>query len=118
MPKRILVTGSRDWKDRQTIYKVLDRHSRGGRVTIVHGDCPTGADRMAQDWADMMSQESEKHPADWKKYGRAAGPKRNQAMVDLGADICLAFVIPGSRGTIDCMKRAQKAGIEIVETEG
>lgn len=35
-------------------------------------------------------------------------------MVDLGADLCLAFPLPDSRGTKDCMARAKKAGIKVI----
>ena len=50
----------------------------------------------------------------WKNLGRKAGPLRNQKMVDLGADICIAFPQGESRGTRNCMKLADKAGIEVV----
>lgn len=52
------------------------------------------------------------------RYGKpnfsCAGLVRNQLMVDLGADICLAFPLPGSRGTWDCMGRAEAAGIKVI----
>ena len=43
----------------------------------------------------------------------AAGPVRDQAMVDAGADLCVAFhrAIGNSKGTKDCLRRALAAGI-------
>jgi len=62
--------------------------------------------------------QAEVHRADWKKYGRAAGPIRNKQMVELGADLCLAFPDHpkghGSRGTWNCVKLAQQAGIPVL----
>lgn len=55
----------------------------------------------------------ERHPAEWDKHGKAAGPIRNQKMVDLGATVCLAFPLPGSRGTAHCMSAARKASIPV-----
>ena len=55
----------------------------------------------------------ETHPADWSTHGRAAGPIRNQQMVDRGADICLAFPTSSSIGTWDCVRRAKAAGIPV-----
>ncbi len=105
---RILVTGSRDWTDESLLRWAISSHLDGDDV-IVHGDCPTGADAMAQEFADMTGLATERHKAQWSKYGRAAGPYRNQKMVDLGADVVLAFKNPGSRGTQDCINRATKA---------
>jgi hypothetical protein len=116
---RILVTGSRDWPYPEIVHKELDRVTRGVRpVTIVEGACPTGADNFACDWVRIWNYDyadddviSERHPADWAKHGKAAGFIRNQGMVDLGADLCLAFVYNQSRGASDCLNRATTAGI-------
>lgn len=115
---RILITGSRDWQDKRVVCDaILDLNNwypiDWDEAVVVHGDCPTGADRMAQDFAEAHDIATERHPANWSLYGRAAGPKRNQQMVDLGADIVLAFMNPGSKGTADCVKRAKKAGLTV-----
>lgn len=82
-------------------------------ATIVHGDCPTGSDAQAQQFCEDFGIVTERHPADWSK-GRSAGPKRNQQMVDLGADIVLAFMEEGSKGTKHCVGAAQRAGLPVV----
>jgi hypothetical protein len=115
--KRILITGSRDWTDRATIEAALSEQWSPtecpvGQV-LVSGACPTGADRIAEDVWLQMGGDVERHPADWDKHGKAAGPRRNQEMVDLGAAICLAFPLPNSRGTKHCMAAAERAGIPV-----
>ena len=51
-------------------------------------------------------------PADWKTYGRAAGPLRNARMIAEGKpDLVLAF--PGGRGTADMTRKARAAGVEV-----
>lgn len=88
---RVLITGSRDWDERERLENVLDGFKADLKsLLLVHGDCPTGADAMAQEWADKNDVPTERHPADWSK-GRSAGPERNKRMVSLGADVCLAF---------------------------
>lgn len=107
---------------------------------IIHGGA-NGADRIAADWCeehaawyDNAGQELavECHPADWAapcgpvcrtphrrrredgtSYCPMAGLTRNQAMVDLGADVVLAFQVGNSRGAADCIRRAEKAGIPV-----
>jgi hypothetical protein len=56
------------------------------------------------------------YPAQWHKYGRAAGPIRNQQMLAEGKpDLVLAFHddIDGSRGTKDMVNRARRAGVKV-----
>ncbi|MGW2371759.1 SLOG family protein [Kitasatospora sp. NPDC001683] len=108
------MTGSRAWSDRAAVEHALGVAFGLFRpIVIVHGACPTGADAMAAAWAQRAGVEVEAWPADWARCGRAAGPLRNAAMVAAGARFCLAFVLPGSRGTLDCIRRAEAAGIPV-----
>lgn len=120
---RILVTGARDWVNREQIFEALDRAyiflAGKKRVVVVHG-AATGADSLAREWfVDRLEQgwhvTEEFYPADWVKFGRSAGPIRNLDMVAAGADICLAFPLNKSVGTRHCMKAAQTAGIQVIE---
>ncbi|MEU8920391.1 SLOG family protein [Kitasatospora sp. NPDC048545] len=111
---RILVTGSRAWSDRARLEWALGVAFKAFRpIVVVHGACPTGADAMAAAWAQRAGVGVEAWPADWVAHGRAAGPRRNQAMVDAGARYVLAFLLPNSRGTEDCVRRAEAAGIPV-----
>jgi hypothetical protein len=117
---RILVTGSRAWGNPGLLtYELALAAGKSGvprdEVVIVHGACPTGADTMAAGFATMHGYRTEEHPADWDRFGKSAGPRRNQAMVDLGAEICLAFFQHGAAntGTSDCVRRAEAAGIRV-----
>jgi hypothetical protein len=93
---RILITGSRGWKDRAAIHLTLTEavglHGPGYPVTVVSGACPMGADRLCEEEAERNGWTVERHPADWDARGRSAGFRRNKHMVDLGADLCLAFI--------------------------
>lgn len=81
-------------------------------LTVIEGGA-NGADRLAARFANFyQSVEHEPYPADWTKYGKAAGFIRNQQMLDEGKpDLVIAF--PGGRGTADMVARARKAGIEV-----
>jgi hypothetical protein len=115
MSGRVLVTGSRDWDDRDAIDLALYGAyvELGSGTVLVSGACPTGADAIAEELWALRGLPVERHPADWKRWGKAAGSLRNQEMVDLGADVCLAFPLPDSRGTRHCMKAAERAGIPV-----
>ena len=127
---RILVTGSRDWTNRELVASAIvslqsefaeKGYDSEGRFvdwltdgwTIVHGACPTGADAMADDFAVTSFMNVERHPADWKRWGKSAGFRRNAEMVQLGADVCLAFIRNKSRGATMTADLAAKAGIPL-----
>lgn len=80
---------------------------------VIHGAAP-GADSLAKEWADLRGIAENGYPADWTRFGRKAGPIRNQRMLDQGKpDIVIAF--PGGRGTADMVRRARTAGIPALE---
>lgn len=117
MPSRLLITGSRDWTDHDSVHTVLKDWwlSTGNdpEAVLVSGNCPTGADRIAESIWENQGLAVERYPADWKRLGRSAGPKRNQAMVDLKPDAAAAFIRAGSRGASGTLKMIERAGIPV-----
>lgn len=112
---RLLVCGGRDFQDREWAYHVLDRfHAKCGPVGIVIHGAAKGADSLGEEWAVSRCVASVGYNAHWQRDGRAAGPIRNQRMLDEGRpSVVLAF--PGGRGTADMVARARKAGLTVYE---
>lgn len=82
-------------------------------ITIISGRA-TGVDNAAADYAVVHFCKLEEYLADWAKHGKAAGPIRNQHMLDhCKPDLVVAF--PGGRGTADMVARARKAGVKVLE---
>jgi hypothetical protein len=106
---RIIVCGGRNYKDHARIYLTLEEYVRE-EPTIVHG-VARGAGSIAAREATVLGLKAEPWAAEWDTHGMAAGPIRNQVMVDSGADLLIAF--GGGIGTADCIKRARKAGIPV-----
>lgn len=126
---RVLVTGSRNWTDPTVIEEKLDFEARrawqsGLSMVVVHGDCPNGADKIADDWAKARKAtgwpiEVEAYPAAWSTLGPKAGPIRNRYMVSKGAAVVLAFILDQSSGATGCVKEARTAELllDVTSTE-
>ena len=109
---RILVCGGRDFANRELFDRTMLLYLADAKV-VIHGGA-SGADKMASAWAKEYGIQEIACPADWQLYGRMAGPKRNQAMLDLHKpDTVIAF--PGGRGTADMLKRGVRAGLPCVQ---
>lgn len=81
-------------------------------LVIVHGGA-RGADSIADRWAKRNHISVKPHPADWDRFQKAAGPIRNQEMLDEEKpDLVIAF--PGGRGTADMVSRARRSGVKII----
>lgn len=117
--------GSRDWDDPEIVRAVLNGLAWANCTLVVIEGGATGADRAAKEWAMQEGVNDDVEPpdgvwldsyaADWGKQGKAAGPIRNQVMLDEGKpDAVLAFSDqPLTRGTADMVKRAKKAGVPV-----
>jgi hypothetical protein len=116
--KNVLVCGSRTWGDCWPIQVLLaglkdDIARNGEAICILHGDA-RGADAEADVWARYNGFRVIRYPAKWDEHGKAAGPIRNQEMLDHGfPEHVIAFCddLENSKGTADMVRRAKKAGI-------
>lgn len=117
---RVIVTGSRAWPEPERVHEELTLlYLRHGPFVLVHGACATGADAAAEHWfavaGDKLGCTEVAHPADWEQFGKRAGPLRNAQMVKAGADLVLAFPLPGGKGTQHTIELARLAGIPVQE---
>lgn len=111
---RVLVFGGRDYNNKKFIYEALDEiYDPFLPMTVISG-AARGADSLALEWAVERMCPFEAYPADWKKHGKAAGPIRNQRMLDEGKPN-LGIGFPGDVGTADMAKRLRKAGVAVTE---
>lgn len=109
----VLVFGGRDFRDRFAVHKAFAEFTaRIGIINqVVHGNA-RGADLTGAQVAIDLGIPTRAFPADWDKYGKGAGPIRNQQMIDEG-NIQAAIGFPGGRGTADMVSRLAKHGIPL-----
>lgn len=108
----VLITGSRNWTDFGTVQDALSNEDEQ-KVILVHGGAQ-GADQMAGHVWEKRGGVVIKQPADWKKHGRAAGPIRNESMVnDFPISRAIAFWKGNSRGTGHMISILQRRKIPV-----
>ncbi|SRR5713226_671378 len=107
---KVLVCGSRHWTD----WKLIETHLKmlPPGTTIISG-AARGADQMAATIGAKLGLEVQESPADWAKFGRAAGYRRNLLMLKERPDLVIAFHLDASPGTAHAIENARKRGIPV-----
>lgn len=118
---KVLVTGGRDFRDREWLFAGLDLldQTLGGITELIEGGA-SGADCLAANWAIWKKDrtgrpEHSRVPAEWELHGRSAGPIRNVKMAKMGPDIVLAC--PGGIGTQHMIDTAKAHGLRVIFLE-
>lgn len=110
---KVLVCGGRDYQERDYVFKELDKANQVLKIDCIVSGMAKGVDSYAAQWAKSRHVGLHPFPANWNKYGKAAGPIRNQQMIDEGKpDLVLAF--SGGTGTNDMINKAKKHNIEVI----
>lgn len=116
---KVLICGSRFY----THYEKVLHYVRRLKATSVHGDIviiaggARGADTLAVKAAIACGLPFREYPAQWEKYGKKAGPIRNQIMLDMekpGLVVAFHENIDGSKGTKDMVSRAKRNHVPVV----
>jgi len=81
-------------------------------ITSVISGTARGADKHGETWANTNNILIKRFPADWNKYGKAAGHIRNKLMAD-NADSLIAVWNGTSKGTESMIKYAKDSGLEL-----
>lgn len=117
MAHRLLVCGDRNYTDWQRIQKEIKKLADTEGVEVIIQGGASGADHAAALAAKFFKIPCEEYPAQWRKFGRAAGPIRNAQMLSEGnPSLIYAFHdwLEGSKGTKDMVEKGRRAGIKVV----
>ena len=103
------VVGSRHYDNYKEVKRVLDTYPN---IEMIISGGAKGVDSLADKYAREHGITFMMFPAEWDKYGKAAGPIRNEQIVN-EADMVIAFLAPDSRGTKSTINIAFKAGKKV-----
>lgn len=111
---RVIIAGGRYFSDYELLKEKCDeflQDETGEEIVIISGHA-LGADSLDERYAQERGFKIETYPADWKKYGRAAGPIRNEQMANI-ANALIAFWDGKSKGTKNMINLAKKKGLQV-----
>lgn len=115
---KTIIAGSRKIEDETQVIKILDGYFRAGMpITEVVCGMAKGVDMIGWWWAKVLGIPVKEFPADWDKYGRAAGPIRNKQMGDYADNAIVIYrpsVSKGSKNMIKVMKKLNKQ-VHVIE---
>jgi hypothetical protein len=103
---KVAIVGSREYLN---LFKVRQYIQSLPIDTVIVSGGARGVDKCAEKVAQGIGLQTEIYPADWHKYGKAAGMKRNQQIVE-ASDRVVAFWDGDSRGTRNTIEIAKKLG--------
>ena len=107
---RVLIAGGRNFTDKHFLFDYMDRNF-GGEVSTVISGRARGADKLGEKWAEERGIPIDYYPAQWARYGKSAGPRRNIEMLEKGLpDVVVVF--KGGTGSAHMASIARKAGIK------
>lgn len=113
---RVIVCGGRDYHAKVELFNALDAfHTKNHIIEVIHG-AARGADTLAGEWAASRMVPCTPVPADWEKYKKAAGFRRNEEMLKRSPGYVIAF--PGGNGTAHMVEIATKAGVPVWAPRG
>ena len=109
---KIIIAGGRTFDNYELLSEKCEQaFSLQTEIEIVTGKC-AGADSLGEQYAKEKGYKITEFPADWDKYGKAAGYKRNEQMA-IYADALIAFFDGESKGTKLMIELAKKHELKV-----
>ena len=110
---KVIIAGSRNFNNYVQLKNVCNHLLNNfQKIEIVSGGC-RGTDLLGERYALEHGYPIKRFPANWNRYGRAAGPKRNAQMAEY-SDMLIAFWDGKSRGTFNMVQEAKSQGLIVV----
>ncbi|WP_298751864.1 DUF2493 domain-containing protein [uncultured Arcobacter sp.] len=110
---KVGVIGSRDFDCEDFIFECLDYMFDIENISYIVSGGARGVDSIAEKYAKQRGIETIIFKAEWDKYGKSAGYKRNKLIVD-ECDIVVAFWDYQSKGTKHSIDLCKKSGTQYI----
>lgn len=109
---KVIIAGSRGFQNYELLEKTMDNLLVNQQEVAVVCGMARGADSLGEAYAKVRGYPVHYFPADWEKFGKSAGYKRNEQMAQ-NADALVAFWNGNSRGTKHMIDLAYKYNLKV-----
>lgn len=109
---RVIIAGGRDFNDYEYLKLTCDKVLANQKNLEIVSGTAKGADQLGEKYAKDKNYPINRYPADWDKYGKSAGHKRNTLMAE-NAEALIAFWDGGSRGTKNMIDTATRLNLRV-----
>jgi uncharacterized phage-like protein YoqJ len=113
---RVIIAGSRTFHNYQLLKEkatqILQNYIQTNQEIIIISGTATGADQLGEQFAKEMGFKVERYAADWDKWGKSAGYKRNQQMAEV-ANVAIVFWDGQSKGSKHMIDIAKNKGLKV-----
>lgn len=118
---RIIIAGGRNYRDyenlRKQVRSVFEKYGIDKEEAEIISGHAAGVDQLGERFAEENGILCTIFPANWSKYGRSAGFRRNVAMVNYAAEaehpLLVSFWDGESHGTGFTIQKAREKGIPV-----
>ena len=110
---KVIIAGGRHFNDYNLLKQKLNYLLQNQKQVIIVSGKAKGADTLGETYAKEFGHLVEEYPADWDKYGKSAGYKRNTKMA-MNATHLVAFWDGASKGTKNMIDIATTWGLKSV----
>lgn len=112
---KLIIAGSRDlWIRHDELFEIIEKFGILYDIDEIVSGCASGMDSSAIEFAHRYKVTLRRFPAEWAKYGKLAGPRRNREMAKY-ADALLLIWDGRSRGSANMRARMKGLGKPIFE---
>jgi hypothetical protein len=113
---KIIIAGSRNFANylflKEKMLNIISKKIKDDCKIVIISGTANGADKLGEKFANEFGYELRKFPADWERFGKSAGYKRNEQMAD-NADALVAFWDGISKGTSHMINIAKERNLLI-----
>ena len=107
---KVIIAGTRTVTDSEAVTAAVAQS--GFWITEVVSGSARGVDALGEQWAARYGVPVKRFPADWNRYGKSAGPRRNREMAEY-ADALIAVYDGESPGTRNMIETAKALGLTV-----